>query len=107
MIKIIVDSICHLPEGMFEEYDIKVLPLKVSLNNVEYLDKVNIQVDEVYSEMRKGVVPKTSQVSPGHIYELFNRYCEDGIDFIYLAFSSVLSGTCGLVQNILEELILL
>lgn len=103
MIKIIVDSICDLPNEILIENDIEVLPLKVSLNNIEYKDRVDIQVEEVYDEMRKGIVPKTSQVSPADIYKVFDTYCEKGHDFIYLAFSSVLSGTCGLAENILEE----
>ncbi len=103
MIKLIVDSICDLPEEIFEKYDIEVLPLRVLINDKEYLDRENITIDEVYDEMRKGVLPKTSQVSPGNIYEIFDRKCEEGNDFIYLAFSSVLSGTCNLAKKIAEE----
>lgn len=103
MIKLIVDSICDLPEEIFKKYDVEVLPLRVLINDKEYLDRVNINIDEVYDEMRKGVLPKTSQVSPGNIYEIFDRNCEEGNDFIYLAFSSVLSGTCNLAKKIAEE----
>ena len=103
MIKLIVDSICDLPEEIFEKYDVEVLPLRVLINNKEYLDRENITIDEVYAEMRKGVLPRTSQVSPGNIYEIFDKNCEEGNDFIYLAFSSVLSGTCNLAKKIAEE----
>lgn len=103
MIKLIVDSTCDLPEEIINKHDIKILPLRVLLNDKEYLDRVDISIEEVYDEMRKGVLPKTSQVAPGEIYDVFNRYCEEGNDFIYLAFSSVLSGTCSLATNILEE----
>ena len=103
MIKLIVDSICDLPEEIFEKYDVEVLPLRVLINDKEYLDRENITIDEVYAEMRKGVLPRTSQVSPGNIYEIFDKNCEEGNDFIYLAFSSVLSGTCNLAKKIAEE----
>ena len=103
MIKLIVDSICDLPEEIFEKYDVEVLPLRVLINNKEYLDRENITIDEVYAEMRKGVLPRTSQVSPGNIYEIFDKNCEEGNDFIYLAFSSVLSGTCNLAKKIAGE----
>ncbi len=103
MIKLIVDSICDLPEEIFKEYDVEVLPLRVLINDKEYLDRENITIDEVYAEMRKGVLPRTSQVSPGNIYEIFDKNCEEGNDFIYLAFSSVLSGTCNLAKKIAEE----
>lgn len=103
MIKLIVDSICDLPEEIFKKYDVEVLPLRVLINDKEYLDRENITIDEVYAEMRKGVLPRTSQVSPGNIYEIFDKNCEEGNDFIYLAFSSVLSGTCNLAKKIAEE----
>lgn len=103
MIKIMVDSTCDLPEDVMEKYDIKVLPLRVSIDGNEYLDKKTIQVDDVYSAMKKGIVPKTSQPRPKDIYDAFKEYCKEGSDFIYLAFSSALSGTCQLAKSILKE----
>lgn len=50
MIKIMVDSTCDLPEDVMEKYDIKVLPLRVSIDGNEYLDKKTIQVDDVLSD---------------------------------------------------------
>ena len=47
MIKLIVDSICDLPEEIFEKYDVEVLPLRVLINDKEYLDRENITIDEV------------------------------------------------------------
>lgn len=103
MIKIMVDSTCDLPDEIIKKYDIKVLPLRVSLEDKEYLDKKTIQVDEVYSAMRKGIIPKTSQPNPKDMYDIFNEYCINGHDFIYLSFSSVLSSTYQLAQSILKE----
>lgn len=104
MVKIIVDSTCDLPEEFIERYEIKILPLRVLLEDKEYLDKKTIQVDEVYSAMRKGIVPKTSQPNPKDIYDMFSEYCTNGQDFIFLSFSSVLSGTYELASSILNEL---
>lgn len=103
MIKIMVDSTCDLPDEFIKKYDIKILPLRVSLEDEEYLDKESIQVDEVYSAMRKGIIPKTSQPSPKDIYDIFNEYCTNGLDFIYLSFSSVMSGTYQLAYSMLQE----
>lgn len=104
MIKIIVDSTCDLPNEIYTRYDIAILPLRVLINNTEHLDRVDIKIEEVYDAMRKGILPKTSQVAPSQIYDLFERYCVEGKDFIYLAFSAAMSGTCGLAQNIIQEL---
>lgn len=104
MIKIIVDSTCDLPVELMEKYDIKVLPLRVSINDVEYIDRVNIEIEEVYKKMREGIVPKTSQVNPKDMYDLFTSICEDGNDFIYISFSSKLSGTYALSKNIVLDI---
>lgn len=104
MIKIIVDSTCDLPKEYMERYDIKVLPLRVSINDVEYIDRVNIEIEEVYNAMRKGIIPKTSQVNPKDMYDLFTEICEEGNDFIYISFSSKLSGTNGLSRNVILDL---
>lgn len=104
MLKLLIDSTCDLPDELIEKYDLKILPLRVSIEDNEYLDKETIQVEEVYSAMRKGVVPKTSQPNPKDIYDAFSEFCLKGQDFIYLSFSSALSGTCQLAESILEEL---
>ncbi|WP_288480223.1 DegV family protein [uncultured Clostridium sp.] len=101
--RIIVDSTCDLPVEIIEQYGIKVLPLKVLIEDKEYYDRVTIELEEVYEYMRKGVIPKTSQVSPVSFYEAFEEMCEKGEDFIYLAFSSKLSGTHDLGKSILNE----
>jgi DegV family protein with EDD domain len=102
--KIIIDSTCDLTDDLMTMYDIKSLPLRVLLNGKEYLDKVTIQVDEVYEAMRQGIVPKTSLPNPADIFTAFNNYCTKGYDFIYLAFSSLLSGTYQLASTIMDEL---
>lgn len=104
MIKIIVDSCCDLPEELMGEYDIKSLPQRIYLNDVEYLDKVTISTEEVYEAMKRGVVPMTSLPAPADIAELFGRCCREGNNFIYIALSSKLSGTYQLAVSILKEL---
>jgi DegV family protein with EDD domain len=70
-----------------------MMPLHVLLNGNDYRDKVEITTDEVFSAMRSGVLPKTSQVSSYDIDRTFQACCDRGEDFIYLAFSDALSGT--------------
>jgi DegV family protein with EDD domain len=103
VIKIIVDSTCDLPEELLDKYKIKTLPLRILIRDKEYLDKKNINIEEVYSAMREGIVPKTSQPRPADIYNLFNEYYNNGMDFIYLTFSSELSGTYQVAESIAGE----
>lgn len=104
MLKLIVDSTCDLPEEYIKENDILVLPLKVLLEDREYLDGETINVDEVYAAMKRGNMPMTSQPAPETIYSTFLKYAKKGQDFIYLAFSSAMSGTFQLASSILSEL---
>lgn len=103
MIKILVDSTCDLPDEIIAKYDLDILPFRVLLDGQEFLDKKTIQVDEVYAAMRKGILPRTAQPYPQDIYNLFQGYCNKGQDFIYLSFSSVMSGTYQLARSIMQE----
>lgn len=102
--KIIIDSTTDLPAGVLEDYDIDLLPLNILLEEESYLDKVTIDVDQVYSAMREGVHPKTSLPSPGATIELFEDYAKRGVDFIFISFSSKMSSTFSTCKLIIDEL---
>lgn len=99
-----MDSTSDLPDNIIEKYDIDILPLRVYIDNKEYLDKITIKVEDVYHAMRKGIYPKTSLPNPKETYELFKKYASKGIDFIYYSFSSKLSSTYETSYLIIEEL---
>ena len=99
-----MDSTSDLPGDIIARYDIDILPLRVYVDNKEYLDKITITVDQVYDLMKKGISPITSMPSPGEIYNLFDKYASQGRDFIYYSFSSELSGTYQVSKIIIEEL---
>lgn len=103
MIRLIVDSTCDLPQEVMEKYGVGLLPLHVMVEGNDYRDRVEITTDEVFNAMRRGIVPKTSQVGPEDMYRLFQSMCDRGDDFIYLAFSSALSGTYQIAKVILQE----
>ncbi|MCT4595921.1 MAG: DegV family protein [Anaeromicrobium sp.] len=92
-IKLIIDSTCDLPEEIIKKYDLDMLPLRVYIDGKEYLDKVNITLEELYELMRAGHHPKTSQVNPSNMKEVFEKHAKEGNECIYLTISSELSGT--------------
>lgn len=104
MTRIIVDSTCDMPETVIEQYGIEVLPLRVLVDDREYLDGVTITTNEVYDLMRRGVMPKTSQVNIADTYARLGELAARGEDLLYLAFSSKMSGTCGMVWKVMEDL---
>lgn len=92
-IKIITDSAADLSQEIIDEYGLDVAPLLVSKGQEVFKDKETIQPLEVFNNMRKGEVYKTSQVPVSDFLERFEKCAETGADCICLAFSSELSGT--------------
>ena len=92
-IKILSDSCCDLPIEIIKEYDIEILPIILIKDDKEYLDKVTIEAEKVYSDMKNGEIYKTAQIPPNVFDEKFRSYAEKGEKVIYVCFSSGLSGT--------------
>lgn len=106
-IQLIVDTGCDLPKHIIDEYHIEVLPLVVHVNDDEFYDKETIQPSTLYTEMKNGAVPKTSQVPPDRMKQLFQKLAEKGQPAIYITLSSELSGTyqtaCLMKEQVIEE----
>ncbi|MCH4072980.1 DegV family protein [Pseudoramibacter sp.] len=92
-IQIITDSACDLPKERLEALEVKVLPLYVTCGEQIYRDGIDIQPEEIYANMKKGVVYKTSQIPYQDYYDCFKTYAEAGKPALLLSFSSGLSGT--------------
>ncbi|MBF4693274.1 DegV family protein [Fusibacter ferrireducens] len=92
-VKIITDSACDLPIEVIQSLNIDVLPLSVYVDNKEYLDSVNLSSDELYEHMIQGKAVKTAQIPLKTFIEKFETYAQTKDSYIYLAFSSNLSGT--------------
>lgn len=92
-IKIISDSGCDLPQELIERYDIDVIPIFVLEGEKEYLDKIDITSEEVFQNMRNGVVYKTAQITPEIFINKFKEYTKNNQTIIYLSLSGGLSGT--------------
>lgn len=102
--KIIMDSTTDLPQEIVDKYDIDIIPLSILIKEETFLDKVTIDVEDVYDIMRQGIQPKTSLPNPGKTYELFEKYASEGRDFIYYSFSSRMSSTFQTCKLIIDEL---
>ena len=92
-VKIITDSASDLPKNLCTELDIDVLPLNVYVNGKEFEDNVNIHANELFEEMRQGRDVKTAGVPLTVFEDKFRKLAKDNGSYIYLSFSSQLSGT--------------
>ena len=88
------DSVCDLPKELREEFGVFVMPLTVTLGDTAYCDGIDIdaaKIFEVYKE--KGLLPKTSAISPAEFTDFFRPFLEDGCEIVHITISSKLSGT--------------
>ncbi|PLR84850.1 DegV family protein [Bacillus sp. V33-4] len=93
MIKIITDSSADLPKELLDRYDVAVVPLKIQLENEEFLEGINLTPKEFFVKMfSSSELPKTSQPSPAAFAEVFNKF-EENVELLCLTISSGLSGT--------------
>ncbi len=93
-IKIICDTMNDVPQDVVDKYDIDVLPATIIFNEKEYKAGVDLNGDEFYKMLRESKeIPKTSQITYATFSEVFNKYINEGKTVLYLAGSSVSSGT--------------
>jgi len=91
--RIFADSACDLPKSYFDTNSVTLIPLRVQIDQTEYLDIMTIDSTQVFSEIRQGKQPKTSQASPEQFITLFEELAKSGEEGLYISFSSELSGT--------------
>ncbi|MGJ0844820.1 DegV family protein [Clostridium tertium] len=102
-IALITDSTCGLPKEYINEYDVKVVPLKILYKDKEFIDGINITPEEVYSKLPKEL-PTTSMPSVDDITSLYNELIKEGYtQAIVLPVSSGLSGTINSFKLASEE----
>ncbi|PLT30414.1 DegV family protein [Peribacillus deserti] len=92
-VHILADSASDLPLSFYKEYNVTFIPLKVHLDGKDYDDLKGITPDEVFSAMKEGKTPKTSQPSVDYVIQIFTEFAATKKSGIYFAFSSELSGT--------------
>lgn len=101
MLKLIVDSTCDMDEEMSK--DAVVLPLSIIMDDIPYLDGIEIETKRVYDYMREGKLPKTSQISYVRLMEILDEISINKDDAIYLTFSSKMSGSHDLAKNTVAD----
>ena len=92
-IKLICDSMADLTKDQIEKYDIEVLPLTVILDDKEYKDGIDFELDEFYQLLKDKKYPKTSQVTYGQFKTAFDKYVADGRTIFYIASSANATGS--------------
>jgi DegV family protein with EDD domain len=104
---IVSDATLDLPVEIINQYDIKVIPMGVDIDNVaftHYPDERELSIEEFYNNLKKGSISHTTQITPAIFMDFFTDLLNQGLDILYIAFSSGLSGTYNTAQLVLREL---
>ena len=73
--------------------EIEMVPLKITIDDRDYLDQFDISSTEVLDAISEGKRPLTSQANPEDFTKVFQKYVDRKEPLLYIAFSSELSGT--------------
>ncbi len=94
MIQVFVDSGSSIKQEEKEIYQVEILPLKILLGDKEYLDGVDLSLDDFYKIfLGEKIFPKTSLPALEDTQNKVMEYVERGDDVIILPISSKISGT--------------
>ncbi len=103
------DSSCDMSVKQVEEAGVKVLPMEFQIDDKyyqHYPDCRMMSLEEFYTAMKNGVMPKTTQINYMSFKNYFEPYLKAGKDVLYTSIASGLSGTydtCMIAVKELEE----
>ena len=88
------DSTCDLNRELIDRYQIRTLPLGVTLGETIYRDGVDITPDDIYAYHAKtGQLPKTSAINMAESAEFFAELTKDASAVVHFTLSSSMSAT--------------
>ncbi len=96
MIGICTDSNSQLPATLAQRYGIEVVPLTVTINDIDYLEGVDLDADGFYAKYLDGACPtvSSSQPSPGQFAVAYEDLAARGCtEILSIHVSSAVSGT--------------
>ena len=100
---LLVDSGIDVPPSIIKEYGIYSLPLKIIYKDREYSDGVDIQAEEVYSNLSVEI-PKTSLPGAAEAISILDRIKSDGYENVLaITLSSGLSGTYNMISLVAKD----
>ncbi|VGV09953.1 EDD, DegV family domain-containing protein [Streptococcus pyogenes] len=92
---IMTDSTADLNQTWAEDHDIVLIGLTILCDGEVYetVGPNRISSDHLLKKMKAGSHPQTSQINVGEFEKVFREHARNNKALLYLAFSSVLSGT--------------
>ena len=103
LVALVTDTACDLPDEVLQQYDIRLVSLRIATSTGEYRDRREISQDELYRVLEKEI-PKTSLPLPEDITELYAQLASEGCTrVLHMSLSGNLSGSYNLTRMLAEE----
>jgi len=103
-IAIVTDSTAYLPSEWIEQYNLRVVPLKIHWGNETFLDGVDITPNEFYTRLAHSTsLPTTSQPSIQDFVQVFESLADQSDSILAPLISSGISGTVASAQAAAQE----
>jgi DegV family protein with EDD domain len=91
---VVTDSTCDLPESLFEELSVGMVPVRVAFGSENYLDRVTITPSEFYGRFAvTDQAPKTSQPPPADFTQVYQNLATHAGSIVSIHLSAAVSGT--------------
>ena len=104
-VMITADSTVDLSQELISRYDIKIIPLTITLGDDVFLDGQGFTPLDMYARYRKdGILPKTSAPGVQELLEFFTPFVQDGYEIVHLDISAELSNTYNAARLAAQEL---
>ncbi len=103
-IKFITDSGSDLTNELLNGRDIEILSMEIEINDTARKLSRDVDLTEMYNDMRNKAVYRTCQVTLESFLECFKKYAKQNIPVIYIGLSSALSGTFSAASLAAQEI---
>jgi DegV family protein with EDD domain len=95
---IYTDSAADLPAHIYQEYDLRIIPMEYVINGETHTFYTNSPdhdkiCDELFAAQKNNADVHTSQITPFNYIEAWTDVLKEGNDILYLCFSSGMSAT--------------
>ncbi len=102
---ITADSTCDLSAALRERFDIRIIPLNITLGEENFPDDGTFTPEHMYQRYQKdGILPQTSAPGVQEFIDFFRPYVESGAEVVHLSISAELSNTANTARLAAAEL---
>lgn len=103
-IAVVTDTGSNLSFEQAKELGIYLLPLQITIDETTYQDTLEISTQDIYKELAKGKMPKTSMATYQKIYDLFEELKKEYDTVFAIPLTNGLSTNASTMQSIAREL---